>query len=162
MELCSVINAPCIDLLYHVLSVQGFYGSLLPGWNMLQFYWYFRVLVVHTQGQFSWSFKLIRGKKCFSTHPNTHTTYRMSDHIVSYWTQFRRDNYWTQFRQDNYWTQFRRDKNYVFHLCQQFVCTFYVLFYFCCIICLIPGPNWKTVLTLSFVTQAKEVLINNK
>ena len=24
-------------------------------------------------------------------------------------------------------------KNYVFHLCQQFVCTFYVLFYFCCI-----------------------------
>ena len=32
-----------------------------------------------------------------------HTTYRMSDHIVSYWTQFRRDNYWTQFR---------RDKNY--------------------------------------------------
>ena len=38
-----------------------------------------------------------------------HTTYRMSDHIVSYWTQFRRDNYWTQFRRDNYWTQFRRD-----------------------------------------------------
>ena len=33
-----------------------------------------------------------------------HTTYRMSDHIVSYWTQFRRDNYWTQFR---------RDKNYI-------------------------------------------------
>ena len=30
-----------------------------------------------------------------------HTTYRMSDHIVSYWTQFRRDNYWTQFRRDN-------------------------------------------------------------
>ena len=29
-----------------------------------------------------------------------HTTYRMSDHIVSYWTQFRRDNYWTQFRRD--------------------------------------------------------------
>ena len=38
---------------------------------MLQFYWYFRVLVVHAQGQFSGSFKLIRGKKCFSTHPNT-------------------------------------------------------------------------------------------
>ena len=37
---------------------------------MLRFYWYFRVLVVHTQGQFSGSFKLIRGKKCFSTHPN--------------------------------------------------------------------------------------------
>ena len=44
-------------------------------------------------------------------HIHTHTMYRMSDHIVSYWTQFRRDNYWTQFRQDNYWTQFRRDKN---------------------------------------------------
>ena len=29
-----------------------------------------------------------------------HTTYRMSDHIVSYWTQFKRDNYWTQFRRD--------------------------------------------------------------
>ena len=29
-----------------------------------------------------------------------HTTYRMSDHIVSYWTQFRRDTYWTQFRRD--------------------------------------------------------------
>ena len=29
-----------------------------------------------------------------------HTTYRMSDHIVSYWNQFRRDNYWTQFRRD--------------------------------------------------------------
>ena len=25
------------------------------------------------------------------TYINTHTTYRMSDHIVSYWTQFRRD-----------------------------------------------------------------------
>ena len=24
-------------------------------------------------------------------HIHTHTTYRMSDHIVSYWTQFRRD-----------------------------------------------------------------------
>ena len=33
-----------------------------------------------------------------------HTTYRMSDHIVSYWTQFRRDKV-------SYWTQFRRDKN---------------------------------------------------
>ena len=32
-----------------------------------------------------------------------HTTYRMSDHIVSYWTQFRRDNYWTQFRRDKNW-----------------------------------------------------------
>ena len=30
-----------------------------------------------------------------------HTTYRMSDHIVSYRTQFRQDNYWTQFRRDN-------------------------------------------------------------
>ena len=45
---------------------------------------------------------------------HTHTTYRMSDHIVSYWTQFRRDNYWTQFRRDNYWTQFRRDKKALF------------------------------------------------
>ena len=25
-------------------------------------------------------------------HIHTHTTYRISDHIVSYWTQFRRDN----------------------------------------------------------------------
>ena len=25
-----------------------------------------------------------------------HTTYRMSDHIVSYWTQFRRDKKWNQ------------------------------------------------------------------
>ena len=30
------------------------------------------MLVVHTQGQFSGSFKLIRGKKCFSTHPIPH------------------------------------------------------------------------------------------
>ena len=29
-----------------------------------------RPLVVYTQGQFSRSFKLIRGKKCFSTHPS--------------------------------------------------------------------------------------------
>ena len=28
------------------------------------------------------------------------------------------------------------------------------------VLCLTPGPNWKTVFTLSFVTQAKEVLIN--
>ena len=35
---------------------------------------------------------------------------------------------------------------------------FYVLYYFD-VLCLIPGPNWKTVFTLSFVTQAKEVLI---
>ena len=34
------------------------------------------------------------------------TTYGMSDHIVSYWTQFRRDNYWTQFRQDK-----KKEKN---------------------------------------------------
>ena len=34
------------------------------------------------------------------TYIHIHTTYRMSDHIVSYWTQFRRDNYWTQFRRD--------------------------------------------------------------
>ena len=48
------------------------------------------------------------------TYIHTHTTCRMSDHIhvVSYWTQFRRDNYWTQFRRDNYWTQFRRDKKW--------------------------------------------------
>ena len=26
-----------------------------------------------------------------TTYIHTHTTYRMSDHIVSYWTQFRRD-----------------------------------------------------------------------
>ena len=39
---------------------------------MLRFYWYFRVWVVHAQGQFSGSFKLIRGKKCFSKHPNIH------------------------------------------------------------------------------------------
>ena len=32
---------------------------------MLWFYWHFRMLVVHIQGQFSRSFKLIRGKKCF-------------------------------------------------------------------------------------------------
>ena len=35
-----------------------------------------------------------------------HITYRMSDHIVSFWTQFRRVNT-VQARQ---WTQFRRDK----------------------------------------------------
>ena len=36
-------------------------------------------------------------------HTYIHTTYRMSDHIVSYWTQFRRDNYWTQFRRVKNW-----------------------------------------------------------
>ena len=52
---------------------------MLPGWNILRSYWYFRVLVVHTQGQFSGSFKLIRGKKCFSTHPNVHIKGIFSD-----------------------------------------------------------------------------------
>ena len=32
-------------------------------------------------------------------HIHTHTTYRMSDHIVSYWTQFRRDKNSVQARQ---------------------------------------------------------------
>ena len=74
MELCSVINVPCIiDLLSCTISI-GILWKLLPGWNMLKFYWYFRVLVVHTQGQFSGCFKLIRGKKCFSTHPIIYAT----------------------------------------------------------------------------------------
>ena len=32
-----------------------------------------------------------------------HTTYRMSDHIVSFWTQCRRVSFWTQFRRDKKW-----------------------------------------------------------
>ena len=43
------------------------------------------------------------------------------------------------------------------------VSNLYILFMYCSIfdvLCLTPGPNWKTVFTLSFVTQAKEALIN--
>ena len=46
----------------------------------------------------------------------------------------------------------------MYFLCVSNLYVFYVLYYFD-VFCLTPGPNWKTVFTLSFVTQAKEVLI---
>ena len=40
------------------------------------------------------------------------------------------------------------------------ICIYFYVLYNFDVLCLTPGPNWKTVFTLSFVTQAKEVVIN--
>ena len=48
-------------------------------------------------------------------------------------------------------------------LCLSSVSAICMFFMYCTlfdVLCFTPGPNWKTVFTLSFVTQAKEVLIN--
>ena len=57
-------------------------------------------MTIHQCMWIQWS--ILQNTTYIHTHTTyiLHTTYRMSDHIVSYWTQFRRDNYWTQFRRD--------------------------------------------------------------
>ena len=50
-------------------NIQQFQRNLLPGWNILRTYWYFRIIIVHTQGKFPESSKSVREKTCFSSHP---------------------------------------------------------------------------------------------
>ena len=61
---------------------------------------YPRIIVSKSHGKTSMYVDTVINFANYHIHTYIHTPYRMSDHIVSYWTQFRRDNYWTQFRRD--------------------------------------------------------------
>ena len=77
---------PCL-LRSHVWLCDSTQGSLSPS-----------PMGIHQCMWIQWS--ILQITTYIHYHIHTHTTYRMSDHIVSYWTQFRWDNYWTQFRWD--------------------------------------------------------------
>ena len=85
--------------------------SLTPRWPLTpcllrsHVWLYPRIIVSKSQSSMYVDTVINFAKYHIHTHTYIlHTTYRMSDHIVSYWTQFRRDNYWTQFRRDkNRW-----------------------------------------------------------
>ena len=62
---------------------------------------YPRIIVSKSNGNTSMFVDIvINFAKNTTYYIHTHTTYRMSDHIVSFWTQFRRVSFWTQFRWD--------------------------------------------------------------
>ena len=84
--------------------------SLTPRWPLTpcllrsHVWLYPRIIVSKSHGNTSMYVDTVINLANYHMHtPSTyyvHTTYRMSDHIVSYWTQFRWDNYWTQFKRD--------------------------------------------------------------
>ena len=84
--------------------------SLTPTWPLIpcllrsHVWLYPRIIVSKSHDNTSMYVDTVINFAKYHIHTHTtyipHTTYRMSDHIDSYWTQFRRDNYWTQFRRD--------------------------------------------------------------
>ena len=90
--------------------------SLTPTWPLTRcllrshVWLYPRIIVSKSHDNTSMYVDTVINFANYHTHTYIlHTTYRMSDHIVSYWTQFRRDNYWTQLRRDK--NAFKKIKN---------------------------------------------------
>ena len=110
--------------------------SLTPRWLLTpcllrsHVWLYPRIIVSKSHGNTSMYVDTVINVAKYHIHTHTtyyvHTKYRMSDHIVSYWTQFRRDKkQWFVYQSDNmfYTKWWYLSKNYrTYHFCTPLHC----------------------------------------
>ena len=97
--------------------------SLTPRWPLTpcllrsHVWLYPRIIVSKSHDNTSMYVDTVINFAKYHIHTHTyilHTTYRMSDHIVSYWTQFRRDKNWLS--RNQMWCA-ADNHNYMCHVC---------------------------------------------